>query len=272
MNRKFIYRVYNPESERYYIGVSNNPEHRWHQHKSDPNSAIYPAIVKCGWDSLQAEVIFGSNDGDYIYEMEKYFIEKYEAYTKGYNRTKGGDRAGTNCKLSEDEVLEIVSLLRENELTIDEIADNFNVSGASIRAIKSGRYYSNITGLQKGMERQKLVARGEAQGNSILTEEVVTNMKKFYMEGKSIREIQNIFSLKKSTVEAVLQERNWKHVTIKGYSYKKNPKMKNLNKEKVLFIREEYSKGKKITEISKATGVSRNTVSNIVKRKTWKEI
>jgi transposase len=272
MNRKFIYKIYNPKSNRTYIGVSNNPEHRWCQHRSDENSAIYPAIKKWGWDSLEAEVIFGSDDGDYIYEMEKYFIEKYEAYSKGYNRTKGGDRAGTNCKLSEDEVLEIVQLLRENKLTIRQIAPKFNISEASVRAIENGKYYANITGELNGMNRKKLVARGENQGNSLLTEDIVRKMKISYMEGSNISEIVKKFKVKRPTVEAVLQERNWKHVAVEGYYYKKNVKMSNLNKEDVLHIRQQYSEGKKITEISKDTGVSRNTVSNIVKKKTWKNI
>lgn len=272
LNRKFIYRVYNPESERYYIGVSNNPEHRWHQHRCDPNSAIYPAINRYGWDSLEAEVIFGSDDGDYIYEMEKYFIEKYEAYTKGYNRTKGGDRAGTNCKLSEDEVLEIVQLLRENELTIRQIAPKFGITERNVRAICDGHRWANITGIQKKLPRKKLIAKGEKQGSSILTEEIVIKMKKAYMEGKSISDIKKLFDLKKSTVEAVLQERNWKHVKVDGYKYKKNVKMKNLTKDVVLEIRVCYNKGMKMIQIAEKFGVSRNTVSNIVRRKTWTNV
>ncbi len=272
MNRKFIYKIHNPESNRTYIGVSNNPEHRWCQHKSDENSAIYPAIKKWGWDSLEAEVIFGSDDGDYIYEMEKYFIEKYEAYSKGYNRTKGGDRAGTNCKLSEDEVLEIVQLLRENKLSSYRIGELFGVNESTIRCIKDGKTWANVSGLVKGLSKERIVAKGERQGSSILTEDIVIKMKKAYMEGKSISDIRDLFDLKKSTVEAVLQERNWKHVKVKGYKYKKNNKMKNLTKEVILEIRMCYNKGMKMIQIAEKFGVSRNTVSNIVRRKTWTNV
>lgn len=269
--KSFIYKVTSP-SNRVYIGVSNNPKHRWDQHCSDVNSALYPVVNKYGRDALVWEIIYCSYNKDDLYEKEVYFVKEHEAYTKGYNRTEGGDRSGGNFKLTEDEVYSIVHDLKNSPDSIIKISKKYNVSDRCIREINSGLRWSSILKEEFPIRSMHSKAKGSNQGNSILTETIVKNMKKDYMKDVSVSELVKSYGVKKSTVEAILHERNWSHVKVEGYVYKKNNKMSNLDKATVLKIREDYDNGLKITQLERKYGVNRNSVSKIVRRVTWKDI
>lgn len=266
----YVYKVTSPSNSSY-IGVSVNPKHRWSQHCSDVKSALYPVVNKYGRDNLTWEIVYSTNEVEDVYSKEIELIKEFDTYKNGYNRTAGGDRHRGNFKLQECEVLDILRFLREGQLTTQEIADCFDISETTIRAIGTGKQWSSLTGIQKPITRTKLSAKGEKQGNSKLTEKQVILIKTEYMKGKPSKELAELTGVSKVTVEAILHERNWKHVQVKGFVYKKNTKMTNLTKEVVLEIRKDYSDGLKIVDLHNKYGVSRNSVSNIVNLRTWKD-
>lgn len=123
-----------------YIGKSVNIEVRFKQHKYiNTNMPIDKAIRKYGKDNFTFEIIEECSR-DKLNEREKYWISYYNTcYGVGYNCTTGGDGASHPVKLSHNSVDKIISLLQNNDLSIDEIAHLFHVSTKTICDINNGK-------------------------------------------------------------------------------------------------------------------------------------
>lgn len=83
-------------------------------------------------------------DQNELNEREEYWIRFYRDSGRLYNIAAGGKCTG---KLSNDDVEEIIKLLMENMLSVYEIADIYDVSDRTIRAINTGMefYHENIS-------------------------------------------------------------------------------------------------------------------------------
>ena len=116
--------------------------------------------------------------------------------------------------------------------------------------------------------------RGSELSNTVVDEKIVYAIKYDYMKGISNRELKERYNIKTSTLEAILHERNWEQVKVEGYSYKKDTRMANkLNADIVREIKILLKEGvMKKVRIAEKFGVSRNTILNIQKGKTWKEV
>lgn len=97
MQNYYLYKITNLVNGKMYIGITNNPTRRWHQHlnykKRIKNSVniLYSAMDKHGIDNFKFEVIcVGSKE--YIVDLERKAIELYETKDKafGYNIKDGG--------------------------------------------------------------------------------------------------------------------------------------------------------------------------------------
>lgn len=78
-----------------YIGMSNNPEHRWKLHcwaaRRGDGFAVHSAIKKYGERSVIRKIL-AVGDEQYIADLEVKAISKYETlYPRGYNLTFGGE-------------------------------------------------------------------------------------------------------------------------------------------------------------------------------------
>jgi hypothetical protein len=101
-----IYIIQNKESGKKYVGKTiRDPQERWKQHKqigknlhnlAENNSArtmpIARALNKYGVDEFTFYVI-ETVDDESVDERERYWIEKFDTYNKGYNSTYGGEGA-----------------------------------------------------------------------------------------------------------------------------------------------------------------------------------
>ena len=92
----FVYKLTCTVNGKIYIGASKNPINRLKQHRSAARNGVkqllYSAMRKHGVDSFKLEVLYGSQDRNYIFnEMEPYFVRLFESQIKGYNMTPGGD-------------------------------------------------------------------------------------------------------------------------------------------------------------------------------------
>lgn len=93
-NRYVVYSYLSP-SGKYYIGKTNKENRRKAEHLRDAvlgsEKAFHRAIRKYGIDNFKYKVIV-SNVPEYLVRpFEKYWINYYSSYTKGYNSTIGGD-------------------------------------------------------------------------------------------------------------------------------------------------------------------------------------
>ncbi len=109
-----IYKVINKVNGKVYVGFDSNWPSRQitHYYKSSSDKSthfhFHHAIRKYGWDSFEWEVIYQSKDKTHTLKvMEPFFIEQYDSFNNGYNKTKGGE--GTFGKKQSDKNKKMLS-------------------------------------------------------------------------------------------------------------------------------------------------------------------
>ena len=93
----YIYKITNLINNKCYIGKTlNTIQERWREHCSDykkrdeEKRPLYLAMSKYGIENFKIEEIEQCNE-DIVNDREKYWIEYYGSFKKGYNATLGGD-------------------------------------------------------------------------------------------------------------------------------------------------------------------------------------
>ncbi len=98
----FLYVITNLVNGKRYVGIAQDYQRRWREHKSGHGSKlVYQAIQKYGIDNLEFTVVCKGME-DYVKEMEVKFIRELNTKAhSGYNLTDGGE--GTvGCKPSDE--------------------------------------------------------------------------------------------------------------------------------------------------------------------------
>lgn len=229
-----IYKFTNLVNNKVYIGQSTNIEKRKKSHINnyinsnikDYNTYFYRALRKYGIDNFKYSVIEVVNNKEELENREKYWINHYNSYKKGYNSTPGGGVTGVgeehpNAVLTKEEVLRICDLLKNSSLTQYEIADKFNINQSSVSEINTGDKWSHIYPSQYPLRSGGKMRRGEKNINSILTNEQVLYIRKEYVN-RTGRDIYKEFKSEISYVafERALCGRTYSHLPV----YKKKEK------------------------------------------------
>lgn len=91
----YIYKIINDINQKVYIGqTSRSIDVRWKEHQKSVNREqfeirpLYRAIKKYGIENFHIELIEETNNPN---DREKYWIEYYQSFKKGYNATLGGE-------------------------------------------------------------------------------------------------------------------------------------------------------------------------------------
>lgn len=134
-----IYKIVNNINNKVYVGQTiRTLTQRFQKHCSysdDVNHtmAIKKAIHKYGRDHFKIVLLeeFKVCTQELLNEREKYWIAYYNAYTNGYNLTKGGQLCGHALKLSVDEENKLIKLYEEGYGTI-KLAEMFNVDKTTV--------------------------------------------------------------------------------------------------------------------------------------------
>lgn len=251
----YIYRYTSPKGQSY-IGLTNNLDRRELQHKSDVNSAVYPLINKYGED-LEKVILFTAFGVVNAKEVEQEFIDQYDSYYNGYNRTLGGDAILHSRVLTEEQVLEIVEHLKEGTMTYKDIGNIYNVGEVCIRYISNGRNWTTVTGGK--VNKEKCYSKGSGHYNSKLTESMVIEIKTRLNNLDELDNIASDFNITKSAVKQIYAGHNWKGV---GPEIKKRPKRK-LTQEQIDKVTLLFNQGKGNKEIIEITGLSGSSVKKI---------
>lgn len=113
----------------------------------------------------------------------------------------------TQSKLTEAEVLDIWELLREQRLSMRQIALCFDVSVKTIQKIKYGKAWRKVTGYHN-------ISRQPVRRNwSKLTVERVREIKVLLRERKlSIKEIAELYDVSKWTIRDIKRGHSWRDV------------------------------------------------------------
>lgn len=135
-----IYKITNLINGKVYIGQSININRRWRQHREcqTASSPLHSDIKKIGLENFSFEVL-EEVEFDKLDERERFYIEFYDSYRNGYNRTKGGSGRAASVKLSEKDVEEIIFLLKTTNYLQQDIAKEFEVGEDTISEINQGK-------------------------------------------------------------------------------------------------------------------------------------
>jgi group I intron endonuclease len=92
-----IYKITNLVNGKVYIGqtVQKNPKMRWYDHcakaRRGVNQPLPNAINKYGVDKFSWEIIDTATSLEALNELEKQYVEKYNAINEGYNIREAGN-------------------------------------------------------------------------------------------------------------------------------------------------------------------------------------
>lgn len=153
-----IYKITNLINGKIYIGQSQHCLDRWSEHKycaKDANNYrttehLYRSMRHYGIDNFTFEIIEELPlDRKLLTIREQYWIDFYNTMDPiyGYNEVVALDaKRGENSNwsiLTNIQVEEIIQLLRNNLLTIKDIANKYNVSSSCIEDINKGKNWTN---------------------------------------------------------------------------------------------------------------------------------
>lgn len=145
-----IYKIENKINGKIYVGQSVNIKRRWKEHRVRAFSKavsnhqyecpLYRAIRKYGLDNFCFSVLEECNQEE-LNKKEKYYIKLYNTLDENFGYNLVDDdyvKTGTQ-KITSEQLLQIVELLKNSTLTQKEIAQQFNVAESTICQINSGK-------------------------------------------------------------------------------------------------------------------------------------
>lgn len=226
-----IYKITNIVNLKSYIGQSIHIEKRMQEHKSiynwnrEKNKILYIAFQKYGLNNFKFEIL-EECDRKELSEREKFYIEKYNTYKKGYNETIGGEtNEGENHpghKLTENDVIDIrtryKNLERKRDVYLD-YAERIGESGFS--KIWNGETWKTImievyTDDNKNFHANNTSNAGSKNGRSRLSEQDVKDIRLRRKNGENIRDVYKKYQdkLTYGSFTNVWTYQNWKNIIV----------------------------------------------------------
>lgn len=270
-----IYKYTNTINNKVYIGQTRQSlEQRDSKHLTqlDDNTYFHRALKKYGRENFSLELVEDNIPIDLLDEKEKYYIDKFDSfYTtgKGYNLTQGGQWGSGTQKLTIKQATEIKKMITNSELTFQQIGDNYGVTIYAISDINRGKSFheDNISYPLRPAPKKSVLDEDKIEIiidmllNTKMTQEEIafaTNINSY-----TVGEINRGTSswcpeeldyplrkpIKKSTYQNKILENDVKEICYKLC-------FTNLTLE----------------QIGKDYGIAKNTVGDISRGLTWKEI
>lgn len=275
MANGLIYKYVNLINGKIYIGQTRTIlERRDNKHcnSHDDNMYFHKALKKYGRNNFSLEVVEENIPIEQLDEREQYWIEYFDSYykhNKGYNLTKGGAWGTSAQQIFGNDVIQIKKLIMNSSLTFQEIADKYNVSLSCISDVNTGRTFLD-TNLEYPL--RKTYSRSE------MNQEKASLIIKMLQETRfSQEEIARQLNVKPYTVGQINRGKSSWCPTDLNYplsSHEKKYTYQNiLCKEDVLNIVYDLCFTNITQEqIGKKYGVAKNTIGDISRGLTWKEV
>lgn len=226
-----IYKITNLINNKSYIGLSNNIERRWSEHKNvsnwerEPKKSLYLAFKKYGIDNFLFEVI-EECPKNMLKEREKFYIEYFGSYKNGYNQTCGGeDYSGENHpghKLTAEDVVNI--RIRYNNLERKETVYKdycLRIGEAGFSKIWKGETWKSILPEVYSEENKQYHKRntgnaGSKNGRSKLNEDEVYQIRLMKKNGIKLNDVYQFYKDKitKGSFENIWTYQNWKNIIV----------------------------------------------------------
>lgn len=271
-----IYKINFPNGK-CYIGLSNNIRRRMLEHNRRYISEKYPlykAIKKYG--AIEKFEILEEIDPDnteLLAEREIYWIEYYNSTDrdKGYNISSGGDcyhlvgQNHPNAKLNNEQVMEIINLLKNTQLTIIDISKRFNINKGTISDINMGKSYKQKD-IKYPVRTKEEILFIQNNLNKILDDkkvhEIISDLKNTEL---TFSELASKFSVCATTIERINFGLGYNYKEI-NYPIRNKEKIKEISNKKVSKSKSKYT----LEDVLKTINMLENT--NLSNRQIAKEL
>jgi len=305
-----IYVIYNSESNKYYIGQSNNINRRWRTHKyAINNNSLGDSYLMRAYRKYDVSVFtctcleqFDINIftipqlKNKLTERESFWISEYRSQGKvlyntadpqntqiGYVATEEAKQARSekyrgegngSAKLTEQQAIDILTL--DKDLSLDEVAEKYNITYACAKDLRLRRSWQHLD-IAKVASRCIMSDDTKAKLTADLINQTIPNEDLCVKYGISMSSVQK---LKHSLG---LTDRNGKQLKIREYvngnkgktlEYAQGTNNVNckLDADKVRDIKLRLANKESCASIGRLYDVSNVTISNIRDGKVWKHI
>lgn len=171
-------------------------------------------------------------------------------------------------KLNEEQVKEIVILIKDNKLSYQKIGELFNISEATVREIAYGGIHKEITCLNKKIERTSL--------NTKINKEIVLEIRRLRNDlNWPAQKVADKLNINRSTVVDVSLGNSWKSIggTIRNKSHQgENRPNSKLNTDKVRLIKLLIKEGDSGNKLAKQFNISPSIISGIKSGRLWQHV
>ena len=270
-----VYKITFPNNK-VYIGISNNIYRRMLEHNSDfrNNLPIEKAIQKYG--KITEFVILeeiNPNNRELMREREKFWISVFNSNKKefGYNISEGGDGAdiGSNnrqAKLTEEQYQQVYKDLIDNKLSLQEIADKYEMHLSSISYLNNGHTYFHST-IDYPIRKTKPKVAGINSGNSKFSQQDIENiwtLLQFHPE-LSMKQIADKYSVYASTIQNINQGKTYINPNLTYPLRESKTGKRKLSNEQIFQIISEIKNNPKesLASIGRRLNISSKTISSI---------
>lgn len=275
INKGRIYKYTNLINNKVYIGQTKQSlknRHRHHLSTLNDGTYFHRAMLKYGIENFKMELIEDNIPFENLDEREKYWIKYYDSfYTtgKGYNLTEGGQWGSGTQILTTKQAEEIQQKIIESNCSFVELAKIYNVSTSCISDINTGRSFYNINlkyPLRTGREHSEL----NYETSLVIIKDLLNTKKTF-------NQIAKENNVKPYTIGIINRGLHSYCPNDVSYPLRKTEQKYTSNniltKQQVIqIIYEICFTEKTLVEIGKQFGIAKNTIGDISRGITWKDI
>lgn len=277
-----VYKITFPNNK-IYIGISNNIYRRMLEHNSNfrNNLPIEFAIQKYGkiteFDILEE---INPENRTLMRDREKFWIKTFNSNKKefGYNISEGGDGAdigshNAQAKLTEEQLQSVYRDLLDNKLTMQQIADKYEMHLSSISNINNGHHYFHSS-INYPIRKTKPGVAGINSGNSKFSKEDIDNIIQLLIENKlSIQEIASLYNVYDTTIRNINNGKTYKNNKLSYPLREFQTGKRKLTQQQVDEIIKEIKNNPResLASIGRRLNISSKTMSSINCGTTYKQ-
>lgn len=280
----WIYSITNNVNGKRYIGLTRDLKDRWYRHKRKLNKGIHKnehlqnAFNKYGKSCFEFKVLESNIPQRLLCQKEKEYINKFNAFKEGYNRTTGGERdyslsdstknklskifKGQNSsanKISPKEGLEIFKKYHNSKLTYSDLAEEYSLCEFTISNIVTCKHWSTK---HLNLEKPEIT---QAKKHSNLDMETGAKILKEYQEKDvKYKYLAKKYNTNPSTIGEIVRGEHWttRHLVSKDKKSKEYHYIDKKLGEKIykLYHNTEISQN----QLAKKFNLSQASIWNIV--------
>lgn len=249
-----IYKCTNLKTEKIYVGqtivgLKNRKERHLRDSRSGSSKKLHTAIREYGEENFKWEIIEDNVQQKDILKRESYYIFKYDLTNCGYNMTPFNN----DTFLTDNDVLEIISLLQNTENTMVKISKKFNCSQAHIGQINKG--------IKRRVEGIVYPARVTGKRSSLCPEACLEIIYLLRNTKMSQKEISEMFNILRKTITDINNGKSHRFLSDEEYPIRKTRIDNSVEKQESVI--KMILEGKTNVEITKLLNVTPSDINYI---------